>query len=873
MYSWPPNHRTQPTNRKGYPKNKGKSPVPQYPVLDHGTLGAATLLEENGRLEWAHIIRPKSSNGSVQTSPALLKTGKSVTVFPATRPAPLQMPRMTILHRAEQGANFLRTYVPDIDIAAELIRHELTEDAKVLRQFEDFDPYAGNQLEAIVRPDSDGEKSAFLAFPMGELSRDLNISPLLFSEVSGASFRPSARALRTFDTPIQQISASKPQVPSSQATYLSVRTFGATSLHEIKTSGSDSDPDIRLKEVGSLTSADTGGKQVVDVTLSASPLDMTLVNNQGAVYKYDISNRTRVVRQPTLSASPDPFWRLEMTASADACLLMSKVDLTELDFRTENSSLDLHSAGFNELLTSVEDYQADQMLRLCSTSQVIWIDRRNAAKPLLAFKHGRSFDRSLEVKSIAIENGHLTMLSSRKNGLLTVYDVARSAGTMTGLQTSPYCLTTSVGGGVQKGHNILRHPLEHAFSPVTFFRLSEVGSISAFRLSVGDVGEPSFDWSDDVRRLHALLPLLREEISLLGSPDPETVDMSPAYEHIFQTHRRRSDIDAEEAAESLYDLVEKAPSYWQELNEPVDRILTTYDVLFRSGDEPGDFARADFLAESVLNSTRGYRAVSQGRVSAASLKKDASWDYDLTATLSNFVADFSPDISTITERLRRFDLNFGSECSPSSPRREIEAREQLALDLMLSQHIYSPHPFSTQADINSELETMTRTLSLDDEPPPITFGYLRPIPKDDEQDAQDMIAPGARLLLKDWDIGIDPRDFLYKDPDDEAPEEQVPTPVRRKKTSTELPKERQTADIQRPRPSIIPFDPSRTFLSQEPNFQHRPPPISGSQPASMNVAASGISQEFMASTQVLPGPYGGRPVMKKKIVKKRLGGF
>ncbi|KAJ6510161.1 hypothetical protein C8R47DRAFT_784787 [Mycena vitilis] len=873
MYSWPPNHRTQPTNRKGNPKNKGKSPVPQYPVLDHGTLGAATLLEENGRLEWAHITRPKSSSVRVQKLPALLKTGKSVTVFPATRPAPLQMPRMTILHRAEQGANFLRTYVPDIDIAAELIRHELTEDAKVLRQFEDFDPYAGNQLAAIVRSDSDWKQSAFLAFPMGELSRDLNISPLLFSEVGVASFRPSARALRTFDTPIQQISASKHRAPSSQGTtYVSVRTFGATSLHELMTSGSDSGSGIRVKEVGSLTSADTGGKQVVDVTVSSSPLDVTLVNNQGAVYKYDISNRTRIVRH-TLSASPDQFWRLEMTESIDTCLLMSKANLAELDFRTQNSSLDLYSAGFNEFLTSVEDYQADQMLRLCSTSQVIWIDRRNAGKPLFAFKHGRSFDRSLEVKSIAIGNGHLTMLSSRKNGLLTIYDVARSAGTMAGLQTSPYCLTTSVGGGIQKGHNILRHPSEQASSPVTFFRLSEAGSMNAFQLSLGDVGEPSFDWSDDVKRLHALSPLLREEISLLGSPDPETVDMSPAYEHIFQTHRRRSNIDAEEAAESLYDLVEKAPSYWQELNEPVDRILTTYDVLFRSGDEPDHFARADFLAESVLNSTRGYRAVSQGRVSAASLKKDASWDYDLTATLSNLDADFSPDISTITERLRRFELNFGSECSPSSPRREIEDREQLALDLMLSQHVYSPHPFSTQADINSELETMTRTLSLDDEPPPITFGYLRPIPKDDEQDAQDMIAPGARLLLKDWDIGRDPREFFYKDPDDEVPEEQVPIPVRRKKTSTELPKERQTADIQRLRSSVIPFDTTRTFLSQEPNFQPRPAPISGSQPVLMSVAPCGMSEEFMASTQVLPGPYGGRPAMKKKIVKKRLGGF
>lgn len=70
-------------------------------------------------------------------------------------------------------ANFLRTYLPDIDIAGELIREQLSEDAQILRQFQDFDPYVGNQLEAIVQSDS-SDQSTFLAFPMGELSRDLS---------------------------------------------------------------------------------------------------------------------------------------------------------------------------------------------------------------------------------------------------------------------------------------------------------------------------------------------------------------------------------------------------------------------------------------------------------------------------------------------------------------------------------------------------------------------------------------------------------------------------------------------------------------------------------------------------------------------------
>jgi hypothetical protein len=115
-----------------------------------------------------------------------------------------------------------------MDIAAELIRDEITQDAEILREFDDFDPYIGNQLESIIRYDSSLTQSAFLAFPMGELSRDLSwllsylivfavnccptdISPLVFSSDGGASLKPSAQAIHTFDTPIRQISTSKSQ--------------------------------------------------------------------------------------------------------------------------------------------------------------------------------------------------------------------------------------------------------------------------------------------------------------------------------------------------------------------------------------------------------------------------------------------------------------------------------------------------------------------------------------------------------------------------------------------------------------------------------------------------------------------------------------
>ncbi|KAJ6627504.1 hypothetical protein B0H10DRAFT_1994910 [Mycena sp. CBHHK59/15] len=877
MYSWPANHpvdRTPSSHHKRNAKGKEKEYL-SYPILDQGTLAAAVLSEEHGLFKWTSIIDKSHKDAKS----GHIRPVKPTIVFPATRPPPLHMPPTNILQSAEQGAHFLRTYVPDVDVTAELIRDEIIEDANIMHQFEAFDPYVGNQLETIIHYDTPSKKSAFLAFPMGELSRDLNISPYVLSRKKGPVLKPSAQAIQTFDTPIQQISVSKPKTENrKQASYISVRTFGATSWP------------LHLDELGSFVSSDTGDRQVVDVKIAASPLDILLVNDRGSVYKCDIGagiKLTRLVHRvvpPTQSTPYDMFWRLELTGTDNACLLMSKIDLKELDFRTEHSSSDLYLAIPNEVLTSVEDYKPDQMIRVCTTNQVIWIDRRNTAKPLLAFTHGRAFDRSLEAKTISVDNGHLTTLSSRKNGLLTIYDISRSQDSLPYVRTSPQW--------IQKGHSFFCHPMDVQESPINFLRLSEVGSIRAYPLAASDVGEISFSWSEDVQRLDSQSAQLREDpVGSLGSHDLAVVDMSPAYDFVFRAHRERSEIDAEEAAESLYDLVEKAPSYWQDRNDPVDHMLTTYDVLFRSGDEPSHSTRADFLTESVINSPRGYRALLQGRLSAETMKKGAQWHCDITSTLMKFDADISLDPRAVAEHLRRFDLKAGFQRSAQSLRRESEAREQLVLDLALSHHVFSPNPLSLDGDPNIELEIMTKTLSLDGEPPPVTFGYLHPLFNNavDEGDdgkadmtglKEEMTPLGVRLLLKDWDIGTDPTNFIYKDPYEGTPEEHVPIRKRRPSPHVES-KQHLVVETQRPplvvaATSIVPLnnlDPGRRFLSQDARAHLRPPLLSGSQPVATNTQVSGETQDFMASTQILPGAYGGRPAVKKKVAKKRLGGF
>lgn len=61
-----------------------------------------------------------------------------------------------------------------MDIPAELIRDEIAQDARTQRDLTHFDPYLGNLLEPVVTYDSPSETAVLLAFPMGELNRELS---------------------------------------------------------------------------------------------------------------------------------------------------------------------------------------------------------------------------------------------------------------------------------------------------------------------------------------------------------------------------------------------------------------------------------------------------------------------------------------------------------------------------------------------------------------------------------------------------------------------------------------------------------------------------------------------------------------------------
>lgn len=281
----------------------------------------------------------------------------------------------------------------------------------------------------------------------------------------------------------------------------------------------------------------------------------------------------------------------------------------------------------------------------------------------------------------------------------------------------------------------------------------------------------------------------------------------------------------------------------------------------------------------------------------------------------------------LAESLHSYDLIKNNDRTALSLRRENSAREQLAVDLVLSRDVYSPSAFVPPREVGNDLETMTEALSLGghdaDEPPEVEFGYLRPVMKAKNKDHYDRnsgyeggdaeeqsesdgagkvsLPMGVRLLLKDWEVGTKVKDHVFQDPYNttgEAAPRPTAHPALAKFRLMSTAPTSQPIRSQRP-PPILPSQlvaggpgsasqppfkrPPMTVQSQDtfirPNtlFNTRtqqPPGMGLPQQSQVPQDFSQQSQQFMASTQILPGPHGGRPsVPKKKSAKKRLGGF
>ncbi|KDR81694.1 hypothetical protein GALMADRAFT_221560 [Galerina marginata CBS 339.88] len=543
---------------------------------------------------------------------------------------------------------------------------------------------------------------------------------------------------------------------------------------------------------------------------------------------------------------------------------MSSEKVWQHDIRSSSAQDLLSVSSRKHLLTSIQDCGNDNILRLSSTKQIIWIDPRFPNTPLLAYSHGRENDRYLSACAVG-RGPALTFLTTRNNALTTVYDVSRSVDGLVQLDVLPYAVASEASIYQQHvGQQFVFHG-----SSMGLVRLSERGAVQYSELQSPKMesrAHCTVETTEEVQNLAAANASLHSDVGPLGRQEFT----------LFRQHFLEVKVSEDKTAESVYQLIDYFPSYIQNKEAPLEHMLTTYDIAFRAGSEPEHHSRADFLTESLINTKRGYRALKQGCLSPQLVK--TPWHRSILPVLRRLDSQFPEDPARSMEYLQTFDLA-DSESRPSkSHQYELDACHQLTLDLALSSDVYSETSFSKAGEIDQILEVMTEALSLGDEPPPVGFGYLRPLDKalvpEEQKTSETCEMPiGVRLLLKDWDTGH-PSDYVYEDPYNGT------TSLESSKVLNLAAPRGSNLYVQNQRPPQIMA--SSAAVTIPPEISRRIVPKVQSQNPFVSYAGFGqtplgestdFSQDLAVSTQVLPGRHGGRPGVKKKQTKKRLGGF
>ncbi|KAF8557295.1 hypothetical protein OG21DRAFT_1601750 [Imleria badia] len=815
MEHWPGHERHERTQTTDKPKDKGKHKENrlepgfwQWPHLEHGSIGRTTLVPKDGRVQWSSVVDTSHDT-------RWLPLGKPAKVFPETRSPQVNIHEYSSRQRTQKGIQHLRTYFPDADFPGEVVGDTLEADAREMHLLKAFDPFLGNLLEAT--PCHHTQNESTVVFPMGELGRELNISRFSSDRSGNMVFNPAGSPSFAFETPILQISSAVQPFEwiATPFSSLLIRTHTSSSLLRLKGSKVTREVDI--------TRSETGGIPIVDSRILASGPDIVVVNRSGNVYKCNTYQGGKAMQRVGSHGgnNDDYFYQLGITGQNDGCFLASWKAIKHIDFRSADSAADVFSLDHpSAIVTSFESPMHDYISRITTTSDVIWLDDRFRRRPLLSFKHYRGFDRTLRVLTANLNGASFSLLTSRRNSFVTLYDVSRGSDGLLHCHSIPSCLPhNGPMFTAYDGHALIALPSDMEFS---FFRLCQRGSIQRqdIRVARPDEDEPGSSqeghvthrWDEDVQALEKQVNQLQIDFGPAGEKHYIEVNLRGAYENMFAI---ADDTEENMDQTAFEDMLARLPDVWQDTEEIADNMLTTLDVISGIGSGNKHTSPIGLIA-GTTNSKQVFDALMRGQIATQKLAGLAPWHYNIQDTSIPALNYHSADYNALHESLKELNLEPSVERHDPSMQRETEAREQLVLDLVLSNDVHSARQFSKlHSSAAAEATTMAhpKEMSYSEEPPEIKFGYFRPIRKsgadhyvdknqDGDQDSGVSSPLGVRLLLAEWELGTDPGGYTYRDPYGLADIDERPIPQYRKQPAAPSMPQKKQMPAQRP-PAVV----------------------------------------------------------------------
>jgi hypothetical protein len=202
----------------------------------------------------------------------------------------------------------------------------------------------------------------------------------------------------------------------------------------------------------------------------------------------------------------------------------------------------------------------------------------------------------------------LTILSSRNNSLVSIYDVSGDKDGLIRSHTLPYSLSGRFPNEPHAGFYVAQpHPNSGNDTTASLLQLTSRGGIYQTALALCQDTDTTplsvavdVSWSSAVHRLATASSIQRPDVGRLGARAMEELDFRRAYQRIFSLAPSSyfrvaqspallsglfSPLDATEAvypaenASAVYQTLDMMPSFWQEASTAHEHLLTTYALI------------------------------------------------------------------------------------------------------------------------------------------------------------------------------------------------------------------------------------------------------------------------------------------------------
>ncbi|TFL07491.1 hypothetical protein BDV98DRAFT_587980 [Pterulicium gracile] len=660
-------------------------------------------------------------------------------------------------------------------------------------------------------------------------------------QVEADDQRPTASLCfeRSHTTPIRQLKAFSGYL--NRPSLLAIRTFGETVLAQ-HLSNAEGD---KLSDIRRFTRADLGGHVSMDVDLDATCSSCTIINDRGSVFDFNVGEGRNIPKSVLLCTddrspiSRKPFWRICRTRTG--CLRVSSSSMEQMDFRASSACTSNGTDAVFELqdpkdvIVAVNAFPIpdEHACRIVTNKDVIHLDNRFFTRPVTIYPHGRGDYHHLRLDWVQAGNDTLGCLHSRRNGLVSIYDIHTDGKSR--LADIPIAFPHNPGS------------MNEEHLGTVFFPSRSPNSESFVMCQVQLDGA-----------MHC---------QLFSTANPPLVTRVESFVKTSAMFQQQDDREFFIADMSFILKDDYLPS----LHLPAQQIMSLGEVTDTDMDA-SPFGPHTGL-EAMFERCQMFPAPRSQFLGWTRFKRASS---DLLNAEASRHSPSSSSSYNLNNTLRALDPTYPSEETLQQQRQSGSTTEldERLVDLALSEDILSSQPMPGVASSEETPESILEGLSLGT-PPPIRYSYFKPKDTVDSMDEdEDQIGVGvlgARLLLQDWVTGSNPQNFVYEDPYDTSPKDSSTT------TAASPPPKFSSGLATRTVPAIR----SVAFSQVVPpsvQWSHSQPTIAHSQPEAARTVQTQSSQpeprEVFSSTQVLPGPFGGRksvPLPKK--AKKRLGGF